>query len=65
MPPCSGRPVQVEFIIGVSIRGNFNYQGDAQMKEIIESGKAPAAIGPYSQAVEAGGLVFVLSLIHI
>ena len=29
------------------------------MKEIIQSEKAPAAIGPYSQAVEAGGLVFV------
>ena len=28
------------------------------MKEIIESGRAPEAIGPYSQAVRAGGLVF-------
>ena len=29
------------------------------MKEKIESMKAPAAIGPYSQAVHNGGLVFV------
>lgn len=29
------------------------------MKKIIASAAAPAAIGPYSQAVEAGGLVFV------
>ena len=29
------------------------------MKEKIESMKAPAAIGPYSQAVNHGGLVFV------
>ncbi len=28
------------------------------MKEIIESERAPEAIGPYSQAVRAGGLVF-------
>lgn len=27
------------------------------MKQIISTSKAPAAIGPYSQAVEAGGLV--------
>lgn len=29
------------------------------MKKIISSPKAPAAIGPYSQAVEANGLLFV------
>ncbi|MFV0351096.1 MAG: regulator, partial [Oscillospiraceae bacterium] len=27
--------------------------------EIIETSKAPAAIGPYSQAAVAAGLVFV------
>lgn len=27
------------------------------MKQIISTGKAPAAIGPYSQAVESNGLV--------
>ena len=28
-------------------------------KKIISTEKAPAAVGPYSQAVEAGGLLFV------
>jgi 2-iminobutanoate/2-iminopropanoate deaminase len=28
-------------------------------KEIIATGKAPKAIGPYSQGVKAGGLVFL------
>lgn len=29
------------------------------MKTIISTDRAPAAIGPYSQAVEAGGLLFL------
>ncbi|OIO02718.1 MAG: reactive intermediate/imine deaminase [Elusimicrobia bacterium CG_4_10_14_0_2_um_filter_56_8] len=29
------------------------------MKKIISTDKAPSAIGPYSQAVEAGGLIFI------
>lgn len=29
------------------------------MKEIISTDKAPAAIGPYSQAVKAGGFMFL------
>ena len=29
------------------------------MKNVICSQKAPGAIGPYSQAIEAGGMVFV------
>ncbi|WP_028315247.1 RidA family protein [Desulfatibacillum aliphaticivorans] len=29
------------------------------MKEQISTGKAPAAIGPYSQAIKCNGLVFV------
>ena len=29
------------------------------MKEIISTDKAPAAIGPYSQAVKAGGFLFL------
>lgn len=28
------------------------------MKEIVSTDKAPGAIGPYSQAVKAGGMVF-------
>lgn len=29
------------------------------MKSIVQTDKAPAAIGPYSQAVKAGGFVFL------
>ncbi len=35
------------------------------MKEIISTPNAPAAIGPYSQAVRAGGFVFVSGQIPI
>ena len=29
------------------------------MKEIISTSNAPAAIGPYSQAVKAGGMLYI------
>ena len=35
------------------------------MKEIIRTDKAPAAIGPYSQAVKAGGFLFLSGQIPI
>jgi 2-iminobutanoate/2-iminopropanoate deaminase len=35
------------------------------VKEIISTEKAPGAIGPYSQAVKVGGLVFVSGQIPI
>ena len=35
------------------------------MKQIIESANAPAAIGPYSQAVRAGNLLFISGQIPI
>ena len=35
------------------------------MREIIKTGSAPAAIGPYSQAVRAGGFVFASGQIPI
>ena len=34
-------------------------------KRIISTGDAPAAIGPYSQAVEAGGFIFTSGIIPI
>ena len=34
-------------------------------KKIISTDKAPAAIGPYSQAVEAGGFVYASGQIPI
>ena len=35
------------------------------MKKKIETNNAPAAIGPYSQAVEAGNLVFASGAIPV
>ena len=35
------------------------------MKEIISTEKAPAAIGPYSQAVKVGNLLFTSGMIPI
>jgi len=35
------------------------------MKKIIKSSDAPAAIGPYSQAVEAGGMLFISGQVAI
>ncbi len=35
------------------------------MKEIISTEKAPGAIGPYSQAIKAGGMVFCSGQIPI
>ncbi|HEY8498586.1 MAG TPA: RidA family protein [Limnochordales bacterium] len=30
-----------------------------EQRRVVQTGRAPAAIGPYSQAIRAGGLVFV------
>ena len=35
------------------------------MKKVISTDKAPAAIGPYSQAIEAGGFVFASGQIPV
>ena len=35
------------------------------MKQIVSTEKAPAAIGPYSQAVKVGGLLFTSGMIPI
>ena len=35
------------------------------MKKIIHTDKAPAAIGPYSQAVEANGMLFISGQIPV
>lgn len=35
------------------------------MKQVVKTGRAPEAIGPYSQAIKAGGFVFVSGQIAI
>ena len=34
-------------------------EGEFHMKEVIFTKNAPAAIGPYSQAVKAGGVLYI------
>ena len=38
---------------------------DNHMKKVISTTKAPAAIGPYSQAIEANGFVFASGQIPV
>ncbi|MBO4794084.1 MAG: reactive intermediate/imine deaminase, partial [Deltaproteobacteria bacterium] len=35
------------------------------MKKAIQSNEAPAAIGPYSQAITAGGMIYVSGMLGI
>lgn len=42
-----------------SLREEYFQEGGAMGIEVIQSERAPAAIGPYSQAIRAGGFVFV------
>lgn len=35
------------------------------MRQVVKTGKAPEAIGPYSQAIKAGGFVYVSGQIPI
>lgn len=38
---------------------------DKKMKNVISTGKAPAAIGPYSQAIEINGMVYTSGIIPV
>lgn len=40
-------------------------KGNGLKKHIVSTEKAPAAIGPYSQAVKAGGLVYTSGVIPV
>src|SRR5215472_10029874 len=42
-----------------------NAQTGDRMKEIISTDKAPKAIGPYSQAIKANGLIFTAGQIAL
>ena len=55
-------------MFGKSGDSRFAYkemEGDLLMKKIISTPKAPAAIGPYSQAIEVNGLLFTSGVIPI
>ena len=44
------------FFLNFALRNSINFE---TMKKVIATTKAPGAIGPYSQAIEANGMVFI------
>ena len=40
-------------------------EGETDMKKVIQTEKAPKAVGPYSQAIQAGGFVFTAGQIGL
>ena len=46
----------MSFFLNFALRNPTNFE---TMKKVIATTKAPAAIGPYSQAIEANGMVFI------
>jgi 2-iminobutanoate/2-iminopropanoate deaminase len=47
------------------IFNNFDFQKTRNMKKIIFTEKAPKAIGPYSQATEINGILFISGQVPI
>lgn len=43
----------------------FKFLGGENMKTIICTDKAPAAIGPYSQAIEVNGMIYTSGVIPV
>lgn len=43
----------------------FNFQNNKDMKKVVHTSNAPAAIGPYSQAIEANGMLFISGQIPV
>ena len=58
--PCGGRSVKICNLFAAPRK-----ETDETLKQIIKSQEAPQAIGPYSQAVVAGGLVFASGQIPV
>jgi 2-iminobutanoate/2-iminopropanoate deaminase len=46
----------MSFFLNFALRNPTNFE---TMKKVIATTKAPGAIGPYSQAIEANGMVFI------
>lgn len=44
---------------------SISIAGFSQQKEIIQTNKAPAAIGPYSQAVKSNGMIYLAGQLGI
>lgn len=49
----------------LSLRAIYGYKKITIMKKVINTNQAPAAIGPYSQAIEANGTLYISGQIPI
>lgn len=47
------------------IRDKDKYIGGNKMKQVISTDKAPAAIGPYSQAIDMGDVIYTSGVIPV
>jgi len=55
-----GRKIAARSLLGQDEVAALRYlEGDAMGHHVIETPDAPAAIGPYSQAIRAGGMTFL------
>ena len=62
--------MKLEHLLGVTLCallpfGAAHGAGPAPQKEVVASKEAPAAVGPYSQAIRAGSMVFLAGQIPI
>jgi len=57
----------IPFLCTISLISNFIFSKELNKmsKEIISTNKAPQAIGPYSQAVKTGNLIFISGQVPI
>ncbi|KAJ4725090.1 reactive Intermediate Deaminase A, chloroplastic-like [Melia azedarach] len=44
---------------------SLSTSADASLKEVVDTDKAPAALGPYSQAIQANNLLFVSGVLGL
>ena len=56
--------LKIDYSIGEA-RNLLEKEGVALQKQVVSTSKAPAAIGPYSQAIRANGLLFLSGQIPI
>ena len=52
-------------VVDIHLKKFYRKKGSSNMKNIISTDKAPAAIGPYSQAIEVNNIVFTSGVIPI
>ncbi|XP_019194334.1 PREDICTED: reactive Intermediate Deaminase A, chloroplastic-like [Ipomoea nil] len=69
-PSAFARAGRVSLVAATSRRSSkpfasFSASTDTSVKEAVETDKAPAALGPYSQAIKANNLLFVSGMLGL